>query len=45
MKNNPIMAFSLIKTLIQKKKKSFSKFQIINLYELEQKYIYYLSNY
>ena len=45
MKNNPIMAFSLIKTLIQKKKKSFSKFQIINLYELEQKYIYYLSAY
>ena len=42
MKNNPLMAFSLINTLIQKKKKKLSKFEIMNLYELEQKYINYL---
>ena len=42
LRNNPIMAFSLIKTLINKKKNNFSKIQMIILYELGQKYIYYL---
>ena len=43
LKNNSIMAFSLISTLIQNHQKNLSKLQLINLYELEQKYIYYLS--
>jgi len=43
LKNNPTMAFSLINTLIIKHKGKFSKFQMINLYALLQKYIYFLS--
>ena len=43
LKDNPMMAFSTILTLIQKQNNKFSKFQIVVLYELCQKYIYYLS--
>ena len=43
LRNNPIMAFSLIKPLINKKKNNFSKIQMVILYELGQKYIYYLT--
>ena len=43
MKDNPMMAFSTIYTLIQKQNNNFSKFQIVILYELCQKYVYYLS--
>ena len=38
-----MMAFSTILTLIQKQNNKFSKFQIVILYELCQKYIYILS--
>ena len=43
LKNNPIMSFSLIKSLIIKQKNKISKLQMIILYELLQKYIYYIS--
>ena len=43
LKDNPMMAFSTILTLIQKQNNKFSKFQIVILYELCQKYIYFLS--
>ena len=43
MKNNPTMAFSLISTFIIKQNNKFNKFQLIVLYELSQKYIYYIS--
>ena len=43
MKNNPMMAFSIIYTSIQKQNNKFSKFQFVILYELCQKYIYYIS--
>ena len=43
MKDNPMMAFSIIYTLIQKHNNKFSKFQIVILYELCQKYVYYLT--
>ena len=43
LKDNPMMAFSTIYTLIQKQNNRFSKFQIVILYELCQKYIYYIS--
>ena len=43
LKDNPMMAFSTILTLIQKQNNKFSKFQIAILYELCQKYIYILS--
>ena len=43
LKDNPTMAFSLIHTLIIKHKGKFSKFQMVNLYALLQKYIYFLS--
>ena len=42
LKNNPIMAFSFINSLMTKKKNTLSKFQIIELYELSQKYVYYI---
>ena len=42
MKDNPIMAFSFISTLISNYKNKFSKFQMVGLYELSQKYIYYI---
>ena len=37
------MAFSIINTLIQKQKNSLSKYELVILYELSQKYIYYIS--
>ena len=43
LRNNPLMAFSLINTFILKQKSKFSKIQMVILYELCQKYIYYLS--
>ena len=43
LKNNPTKAFALIRTLIIKNKNKFSKVQMINLYELLQKYIYYIT--
>ena len=43
LKNNPTMAFSIITTLFLKKKNKISKFQMVVLYELSQKYIYYIS--
>ena len=43
LKDNPIMAFSIINTLILKQRNRFSKIQLISLYELCQKYIYFLS--
>ena len=39
IKNNPIMAYSLINTLIIKQRNNFSKVQMIELYELSQKYL------
>ena len=42
LKNNPIMAFSLISTLLIKQKAKFNRFQMVILYELNQKYIYYI---
>ena len=42
-KNNPIMSFSLINTFILRHRNKLSKFEIVNLYELSQKYIYYLN--
>ena len=42
MKDNPIMAFSFISSLISNYKNKFSKFQMVGLYELSQKYIYYI---
>ena len=43
LKNNSTMAFSIINTLIQKQKNSLSKYEMVILYELSQKYIYYIS--
>ena len=43
LKKNPIMAFSLIRTFFLKQKNSFNRFELILLYELSQKYIYYIS--
>ena len=40
LRDNPIMAFSLINSLIINHK--FSKFQMVELYELCQKYIYFI---
>ena len=42
LKDNPIMAFSFISSLISNYKNKFSKFQMVGLYELSQKYIYYI---
>ena len=42
LKNNPTMAFSFINTFILKQKGRLSKFQMVNLYELSQKYIFLL---
>ena len=44
LKNNPIMAFSLINNYIIRQIKTLNRFQIIFLYELSQKYIYYISS-
>ena len=43
LKDNPTMAFSIINTFFQNQKKNLSKNQSIILYELSQKYIYYIS--
>ena len=43
LKNNPIMSFSLITTFMMKQKNKFNKLQLITLYELCQKYIYYIT--
>ena len=42
LRNNPIMAFSLINTLIINQKNKLSKIEKITLFELSQKYIYFL---
>ena len=42
LKGNPIIAFSFINTLILNQKSKLSSFQMISLYELSQKYIYYI---
>ena len=42
LKNNPIMAFSFVNSLITNKRNTLSKFQTIELYELSQKYVYYI---
>ena len=42
IKENPIIAFSFINSLIINHKSKFSKFQMVELYELNQKYIYFI---
>ena len=42
LKNNPTMAFSFINNLLMKKNNKLSIFENIELYELSQKYIYYI---
>ena len=42
LRNNPTMSFSIITTLMLKKRNQFSKFEMVVLYELSQKYIYYI---
>ena len=44
LKNNPIISFSIISTLILKNRNKLSKIKLIVLYELCQKYIYFLSS-
>jgi len=44
LRNNPIMAFSLIKTYLVKQKNKLSKFQIVSVHELAQKYSYYITS-
>jgi hypothetical protein len=44
VKNNPIMAFSLIKTYLVKQKNKLSKFQIVYVHELAQKYSYHITS-
>ena len=39
---NPTMAFSIISTLFLKQANKFSKFEMVGLYELNQKYIYFI---
>ena len=43
LKKNPTMAFSLIITFMIKQTNKFNKYQLVILYELCQKYIYYIS--
>ena len=43
LKVNPMMSFSFITTLMIKNRNNLSRFQMIILYELSQKYIYYSS--
>ena len=42
LKNNSIMSFSIINTLIQKHKNKLTKYEMVVLYELSRKYIYYI---
>ena len=44
LKNNPIMAFSIIKTYLVKQKNKLSKFQIVSVHEIAQKYSYYITS-
>ena len=44
IKNNPLISFSLVSTLMSKQINNFNKFEMIILYELSQKYIYYISS-
>ena len=44
LKNNPIMAFSMIKTYHVKQKNKLSKFENISVLEIAQKYSYYISS-
>ena len=43
LKDNPVMAFSIINNIFQKNKTKLTKYQKISIYELSQKYIYYIS--
>ena len=43
LKKNPTMAFSLVSTLLLKKKEKLNLEELITLYELSQKYIYFIS--
>ena len=43
LKENPTIAFSIINTLVQKQRDQLSKFEKITLYELSQKYLYYIA--
>jgi hypothetical protein len=42
LRNNPLMSFSIITTLMLKNKNQFSKFEMVVIYELCQKYIYFI---
>ena len=42
LRNNSTMSFSIITTLMLKNRNKFSKFEMVVLYELNQKYIYYI---
>ena len=42
LRDNPVMAFSFIISLMIKQKNKFSIFQMVGLYEISQKYIYYI---
>ena len=44
LKDNPTISFSIINSLLIKRSNKFSKFHLIILYELCQRYINYLSN-
>jgi hypothetical protein len=43
LKNNPAISFSFVHTLIIKHRNNFSSYQMLELYEACQKYIYYIS--
>ena len=43
LKNNPIISFSIITTFMIKQNNRFNKIELFFLYELCQKYIYYIS--
>ena len=43
LKSNSTMAFSIINTFIQKQKNNLTIYEMVILYELSQKYIYYIS--
>ena len=42
LRDNPVMAFSFIISLMINQRNEFSKFQMAFLYEISQKYIYYI---
>ena len=42
LRDNPVMAFSFIISLMIKQRNKFSVFQMVFLYEISQKYIYYI---